>query len=64
MGFRNFGSLLIVFVILMMVFGTHKLRTIGNDLAVAIRSFRKGLQEEGDEKNSSENTEPKKQDSL
>ena len=49
MGFRNFGSLLIVFLIIMMVFGTQRLRDIGNDLAVAIRSFRKGLQEDGEE---------------
>ena len=49
MGFRNFGSLLLVFLILMMIFGTQRLRDIGNDLAVAIRSFRKGLQEDADE---------------
>lgn len=46
MGFRNFGSLLMVFLILMMVFGTSRLRDMGNDLAVAIRNFRKGLQED------------------
>lgn len=46
MGFRSFGSLLLVFLILMMIFGTQRLREIGNDLAIAIRSFRKGLQEE------------------
>lgn len=46
MGFRNFGSLLLVFMILMMVFGTQRLRDVGNDLAAAIRSFRKGLQED------------------
>lgn len=50
MGLRNFGSLLIVFLIIMMMFGTHRLREIGNDLAVAIRSFRKGLQEEPEDK--------------
>lgn len=50
MGFRNFGSLLMIFLILMMVFGTQRLRDVGNDLAVAIRSFRKGLQEDLDEK--------------
>ena len=55
MGFRNFGSLLLIFLILMMVFGTQRLRDIGNDLAVAIRSFRKGLQEDQEE-----NTEGKK----
>jgi sec-independent protein translocase protein TatA len=46
MGFRNFGSLLIIFLILMMVFGTQRLRTIGTDLSAAIRSFRKGLEED------------------
>lgn len=50
MGFRNFGSLLIIFLILMMVFGTQRLREMGNDLAVAIRSFRKGLQEDDEGK--------------
>lgn len=46
MGFRNMGSLLVIFFIVMMVFGTQRLRTIGDDLATAIRSFRKGLQDE------------------
>lgn len=46
MGFRNLGSLVIIFLMLMMVFGTHRLRTIGDDLAAAIRSFRKGLQDD------------------
>jgi sec-independent protein translocase protein TatA len=50
MGFRGFGSLVIVFLILMLLFGTQRLRSIGNDLAVAIRSFRKGLQEDQDTK--------------
>jgi sec-independent protein translocase protein TatA len=50
MGFRNFASLLIVFLILMMVFGTQRLREVGNDLAAAIRSFRKGLQEDDEVK--------------
>lgn len=54
MGFRNFGSLLLVFLILMMVFGTQRLREIGNDLAVAIKSFRKGLQDDADEGKKSE----------
>ncbi|HEX4044607.1 MAG TPA: twin-arginine translocase TatA/TatE family subunit [Gammaproteobacteria bacterium] len=46
MGFRGFGSLLLVFLIVMLMFGTHRLREIGNDLAGAIRNFRKGLQED------------------
>lgn len=52
--FRNFGSLLLVFLILMMIFGTKRLRDMGNDLAVAIKSFRKGLQEDQDENNKKE----------
>jgi sec-independent protein translocase protein TatA len=46
MGFRGFGSLLIIFFILMMLFGTERLREIGNDLAHAIKSFRKGMQDD------------------
>ena len=49
MGFRNFGSLLMIFLILVMVFGTQRLRDVGNDLATAIRSFRKGMQEDNAE---------------
>ncbi len=54
MGFRNFGSLLIIFLILMMVFGTQRLREIGSDLAIAIRDFRKGLREDQDEQTGKE----------
>lgn len=53
MGFRGFGSLIVIFLILMMIFGTKRLREIGNDLAVAIRSFRKGMQEDPEEKKGS-----------
>jgi sec-independent protein translocase protein TatA len=50
MGFRNFSSLIIIFLILMLVFGTKRLRSIGDDLATAIRSFRKGLQDDSSDK--------------
>ncbi|HTM64636.1 MAG TPA: twin-arginine translocase TatA/TatE family subunit [Gammaproteobacteria bacterium] len=50
MGFRNFGSLLIIFLMLMMVFGTQRLRDVGTDLAAAIRNFRKALNEDDDGK--------------
>lgn len=49
MMFRNFGTLLLVFLILTLIFGTKRLRELGHDLAVAIRSFRKGLQEDQQE---------------
>lgn len=50
MGLRHFTSLLIIFLILMTIFGTERLRHIGKDLAAAIRGFRQGLQENDSEK--------------
>lgn len=52
MGFRSFGSLLILLLIFVMLFGTQRLREVGNDLAVAIRNFRKGLQDDEEGKKS------------
>jgi sec-independent protein translocase protein TatA len=48
MGFRgmSFGSLLIIFFIVALLFGTKRLREIGNDLGAAVKSFRKGMQDE------------------
>jgi len=46
MGLRNVGSLLLILLICMMIFGTQRLRDVGHDLAIAIRNFRKGLQED------------------
>jgi sec-independent protein translocase protein TatA len=42
----NVGSLLILLAIIVLLFGTKRLREFGTDLAVAVRSFRKGLLEE------------------
>ncbi len=47
----NFGSLLLIFLIVVVLFGTKRLRDIGGDIGAAVRNFRKGLQEE-DEKES------------
>lgn len=49
MGFRNLPTLIILFLMLMMIFGTSRLRDVGTDLAAAIKSFRKGLQDDTDE---------------
>ena len=43
MGSLSFGYWLIVLVIVLVLFGTKKLRNIGGDLGSAIKSFRKGL---------------------
>jgi sec-independent protein translocase protein TatA len=53
----NIGSLLILFVIVLLLFGTKRLRDVGTDLAMAIKSFRKGLLED-------ETEEPKKREHL
>jgi len=41
----SFGSLLLIFLIVALLFGTKRLRHIGEDLGAAMRSFRKGLSE-------------------
>lgn len=53
MGFRgvSFGSLLLIFLIIVVLFGTKRLREIGNDLGAAVKSFRKGMQDEVTEEN-------------
>lgn len=43
------GSLLLTFLIVMVLFGTKKLRTIGEDLGHAVRGFRKALNGEDTE---------------
>ncbi len=48
LGGISIGSLILVFLIVLILFGTNKLRTIGEDLGQAVRSFRKGLQEPDD----------------
>jgi sec-independent protein translocase protein TatA len=39
-------QILIVLVIVLLVFGTKKLRNVGSDLGSAIRGFRKGMSED------------------
>lgn len=51
MGFGGISiwQLLIILVIVVLLFGTKKLRNIGSDLGGAIKSFRKSMKE-GEEK--------------
>lgn len=46
MGGFSIWHWLIVLLVVVLVFGTKKLRNAGSDLGGAIRSFRKGLQDE------------------
>ena len=48
-------QLLILLVIVMLVFGTKRLRNIGSDLGSAVKGFRKGIEDEPEEE-----TEPEK----
>jgi len=57
-GFR-LGSLLLVLIIVLALFGTKKLRHIGEDLGEAFKSFRKALQETDNNQDNSKNQEDK-----
>lgn len=48
MGFSgmSFGEVLIVLVIVMLLFGTKHLGSLGSDLGTAIRSFRKAMRDD------------------
>ncbi len=52
MGFRGMGlgSLILIFLIILVLFGTKRLREIGSDLGAAIKGFRKGMQEDMNDK--------------
>lgn len=41
-------SLLLILLIVIALFGTHKLKNIGTDLGQAIKNFRRALNENGD----------------
>lgn len=45
-GGMSFGSLLLIFLIIIVLFGSKRLSSIGEDLGKAVRSFRKGLEGE------------------
>lgn len=49
-------SLIIILIIVLLLFGTKKLRNIGSDLGGAIRSFRKAAREDED---ASDDEDPK-----
>ena len=48
MGGISIWQLLIVLVIVILLFGTKKLRNIGTDLGGAIKTFKKSMKEDGD----------------
>jgi len=53
MGFGGISiwSLLLILAIVVLLFGTKKLRNVGSDLGGAIRSFKKAVKDEDKDKN-------------
>ena len=49
MGGISIWQLLIILVIVILLFGTKKLRNIGTDLGGAIKTFKKSMKDDGDE---------------
>ena len=45
LGGISVGSLVLILLVVLLVFGTKKIRNIGEDLGAGIKSFRKGLKE-------------------
>lgn len=43
-------QLLILLVVVILIFGTKKLRTLGGDLGGAVKGFKKAMNEESDKK--------------
>ncbi len=58
LGGISIWQLLIILVIVIMLFGTKRLRGLGSDLGSAVKGFRKSMTEEGEE----QKPEPEKTD--
>jgi sec-independent protein translocase protein TatA len=50
MGAFSVWHWLIVLLVVVLLFGTKKLRNLGGDLGAAVRGFKKGMSEDGAEK--------------
>ncbi len=57
-------QLLIVLLIVIMLFGTKKLRNMGGDLGSAIKGFRKGMTEDEPEKLEADPEQPMNSETL
>lgn len=54
LGGISIWQLLIVLAIVIMIFGTKKLTSLGGDLGGAIKGFKKAMNDDGDEKKETE----------
>lgn len=60
MGGLHIWHLLIILVIVIMLFGTKRLSTLGSDLGSAIKGFRKSMTEDNDAQKSNAGADPNK----
>lgn len=60
LGGVSFWQLLIVFGIVILIFGTSRLKTFGGDLGGAIKGFKKAMDSDDDTSSSSAGRESKK----
>jgi sec-independent protein translocase protein TatA len=51
LGGISIWQLLIILAIVIMLFGTKRLRNLGSDLGSAVKGFRKSIQDDGDHEN-------------
>ena len=58
MGSFSIWHWLIVLVIILLIFGTKKLRNIGQDLGGAVKGFKDGMKEAGGEAKPAEGEQP------
>ena len=49
------GSLILIFLIVVLLFGTKKLQTVGEDLGKALKGFRKGMREAQEDESNKKN---------
>ncbi|KPK47611.1 MAG: hypothetical protein AMJ84_06330 [Acidithiobacillales bacterium SM23_46] len=60
MGSFSIWHWLVVLAVVIIIFGTKKLRNVGGDLGAAIRNFKSSMKEEGEAKPEQGGTEEKK----
>ena len=61
----GFRELLVILVVVLIIFGTKRLRSVGGDLGAAIKGFKKAMNEGENEEKTPENADnslDKKQD--
>jgi len=49
MGFDSFWHWIILLVVVLLIFGTKKIRNLGPDLGNAVRGFKKAMHSDGDD---------------